>query len=46
MCVCVCVCVCVCQSSFICIKKQLNGFKYCYRTRTILFNITHLLAHS
>ena len=31
-------------SHFFC--TQLNGFKYCYLTLIILFDITHLFAHS
>ena len=29
-----------------CVCVQLNGFKYCYVTLTIQFNISHLLAYS
>ena len=28
------------------IFPQLNGFKYCYLTLVILFNIIHSIAHS
>ena len=38
---CVCMCVCVCVFSFI-----ISGFKYCYQTLIILFNIDNLFAHS
>ena len=31
-------------SSFVC--TQLNVFKNCYLTQTILFNISHLFTHS
>ena len=31
-------------NSFVC--TQLNGFKYCYPTHTILFNINHLFLHT